>query len=201
VSRRHEFFDKAGVLLALNDEGRLEVNLGSGWVYPSPAGIFSGYESALAAETLRLAFRVAELEAEAVEHAGALGRSLAERDRLSELLRGLLETGAHGAWYCAKCDRWQDPRSGCEGDIREDERQKGEGERDRLRAAVGDWRAWGVSVLNLVKTAGWSHAARQGEDLLAENGEASEAWLAAQLREAREMGRQEIRGGISGEPE
>ena len=60
---------------------------------------------------------------------------------------GKLVEGTKLTWYCPKCDRWQDRRTGCEADIRFDERQKAEGEaaqiaaeQDRLRALVAGMR-------------------------------------------------------------
>lgn len=39
--------------------------------------------------------------------------------------RKRLALEAHeNVWYCEKCDRWQDRRSGCEADIRHDQRER-----------------------------------------------------------------------------
>lgn len=71
---------------------------------------------------------------------GAQGEPMSTLSRLCATVEHYAAKQAEGddrVYYCERCDRWQDNRTGCEADIRDDERKKVEGaQRHALQVAV-----------------------------------------------------------------
>lgn len=71
-----------------------------------------------------------------------------------------------GVSYCEKCDRCHDSRTGCESDIRQDERKKVGAENDRLSALVAQMRKVLAEALPCVEYCRRDELKRDIESLL-----------------------------------